>query len=217
MKDKVTVVIGSCDAYQSLWKNFDILFNRYWQLDTTNIFVGETISLPYDTYLNILPGQGLPWGLRMLNALNKVSTPYVCFLLEDYYLTEPITESFIQEHIDILEQYNAHKIMFDKLYPPDVYSLTKLESDLYLFDNFSMYLNSVQPALWKTEYLKQVLQPSYSPWQFELDGNAFTQQLNPIILLKAREKSIYFNYARVGGRVSEGWQEIFLKEGLTNE
>lgn len=217
MEDKVTVIIGSCDAYQPLWKNFDILFERYWKLKTKNIFVGETIPIPYQNYTNVLPGAGRHWGFRMLEALNTVTTPYVCFLLEDYYFTETITETFIQEHIDILEQYNAHKIMFDKLYPPDVYSLNVLDSDLYLFNIHSMYLNSVQPAIWKTDYIKTVLHESYSPWQFELDGNAFTQKLNPIILLKAREKSVYFNYARVGGRVSDGWQEIFSKEGLTHE
>jgi len=217
MKDKITVVIGSCDLYQSLWKNFDILYKRYWNLDTKNIFVGETIPLPYNGYENTLPGTNLPWGHRMLCGLDQVTTPYVCFVLEDYYLTENISETFIQEHIDLLEQMNAHKVMFDKIYPPDVYSLTKLSEDIYQFDNHSMYLNSVQPAIWKTDYIKQVLHPSYSPWQFELDGNAFTQTLNPKIILKAREKSIYFNYARVGGRVSDGWQDVFLKERLTNE
>ena len=217
MKDKLTVVIGSCDSYQSLWKNFDILYKRYWNLDTKNIFVGETISLPYDGYENVLPGLNLPWGYRMLCALDQVSTPYVCFILEDYYLTEPITDTFIQEHIDILEHLNADKIMFDKLYPSGVYELKHIESDLYQFENHSQYLNSVQPAIWRTDYLKQVLKAEYSPWQFELDGNVFTQTLTPTIILKAREKSIYFNYARVGGRVSEGWQEVFTKEGLINE
>lgn len=217
MKDKLTVVIGSCDSYQSLWKNFDILYKRYWKLNTKNIFVGETIELPYSGYENVLPGLNLPWGQRMLAGLEQVTTPYVCFLLEDYYLTELISEEFIQEHINLLEQLNAQKVMFDKIYPPDVYSLTKLEEDIYQFDNHSMYLNSVQPAIWKTEYIKQVLHPSYSPWQFELDGNAFTQTLKPKIILKSRKKSVYFNYARVGGRVSEGWQEVFIKEGLTNE
>lgn len=217
MKDKLTVVIGSCDSYQPLWKNFDILYKRYWNLDTKNIFISETMPIPYEGYHNVLPGHNLSWGHRMLQGLELVTTPYVCFLLEDYYLTEPISESFIQEHINIMEQMNADKIMFDKIYPPDVYSLTHLHDDLYQFNNHSMYLNSVQPAIWKTEYIKQVLLPSYSPWQFELDGNAFTQTLNSKIILKAREKSIYFNYARVGGRVSEGWQDIFNKEGITNE
>jgi hypothetical protein len=160
MKDKLTVVIGSCDSYQSLWKNFDILYKRYWKLNTKNIFVGETIELPYSGYENVLPGLNFPWGQRMLAGLEQVTTPYVCFLLEDYYLTETISESFIQEHIDLLEQLDAHKVMFDKIYPPDVYSLTKLEEDIYQFDNHSMYLNSVQPAIWKTEYIKQVVHPT---------------------------------------------------------
>ena len=107
--------------------------------------------------------------------------------------------------------------MFDKLYPSDVYSLTHLINDLYQFNNHSMYLNSVQPSIWKTDYFKKVLHPSYSPWQFELEGNTFTQTLQPKIILKAREKSVYFNYSRVGGRISEGWQEIFKKEKLINE
>ena len=217
MKTKLTTVIGSCDSYSSLWKNFDILFKRYWKVDTTNIFVSETKSILYTGYDNILPGLGLPWGHRMLQALDTVTTPYVCFILEDYYLTESINETFIQEHIDVLEKYNAHKVMFDKLYPAGVYDLTWLTDDLYQFNNHSAYLNSVQPAIWRTDYLKLVLQPNQTPWQFELDGNTITQTYNPTIILKARENSIYFNYARVGGRVSDGWQEIFTKEKLTNE
>lgn len=217
MHNKLTVIIGSCDSYQPLWKNFDILYKKYWNLETNNIFIGETIPIPYEGYHNVLPGNNLPWGYRMQQGLELVSTPYVCFILEDYYFTETISESFIQEHINIMEQMNADKIMFDKIYPPDVYSLTHLSDDLYQFNNHSMYLNSVQPAIWKTDYIKRVLHPSYSPWQFELDGNSFTQTLTPKIILKAREKSVYFNYARVGGRISEGWQEVFIKEGLTNE
>jgi hypothetical protein len=34
MEDKLSVIIGSCDSYQPLWKNFDILFKRYWNLNT---------------------------------------------------------------------------------------------------------------------------------------------------------------------------------------
>jgi hypothetical protein len=217
MKNKLTVLIGSCDLYNSLWKNFDILYKRYWNLDTKNIFIGETIPILYNGYYNILPGDNLPWGYRILQGLKEVTTPYVCFLLEDYYFTESISHQFIEEHINILEQLNADKIMFDKLYPPDVYSLTHLYDDLYQFNNHSAYLNSVQPSIWKTDYFKKVLHSSYNPWQFEIDGNTFTQTLQPKIILKAREKSVYFNYARVGGRVSEGWQEIFNKENITHE
>lgn len=211
----LTVVIGSCDSYNNMWKNFDILFKRYWNLDTENIFVGETIPIPYDGYINVLPGTNLPWGQRILEGLKLVKTDYVCLLLEDYYLTENINGEFIKQHIDILEERKADKVMFATLSSPGNYNLIQLESDLFQFRTQSMYLNSVQPAIWKINYIKDVLKPDYSPWDFELKGNFYTSTLNPKILLKARENSVYFNYSRAGGQLSEGWQEVFQKENLT--
>ena len=41
---KITTLIGSCDSYSPLWKNFDILYNKYWGLETNNILVSETIT-----------------------------------------------------------------------------------------------------------------------------------------------------------------------------
>lgn len=213
MKD-ISTVIGTCDSYSYIWKNFDILFKRYWKSDTPNYVVGETLPFPYEGYKNILPGQGKEWGERILTCLEQVKTPYVFFILEDYYLTEEINQSILQEHITLLEKYNADKIMLAEMH--GAYSLNLLEDGLYSFNIYSNYLNSVQPAIWKTDYLKSVLREYYSPWQFELEGNTFTSSISPKILIKLRQEPIYFNYARVGGRVSEGWEEVFRKENLTN-
>lgn len=210
--DNISVLIGSCDSYSHLWQNFNKLFQKYWKLETKNYFVGETIFLPFDGYVNIIPGRH-EWGKRILTGLDQVKTEYVWFILEDYYITEPITKEFIQEHINILEEYNADKIMVDWISHGE-YKLTHLKDDLYQFNNDSNYLNSVQPSIWKTSYLKQVLRPEYSPWDFELKGNTFTSTLNPKILVKARTSPIYFNYARVGGKLSDGWEQIFEKENL---
>lgn len=210
--DNISVLIGSCDSYSHLWQNFNKLFQKYWKLETKNYFVGETIFLPFDGYVNIIPGRH-EWGKRILTGLDQVKTEYVWFILEDYYITEPITKEFIQEHINILEEYNADKIMVDWISHGE-YKLTHLKDDLYQFNNDSNYLNSVQPSIWKTSYLKQVLRPEYSPWDFELKGNTFTSTLNPKILVKARTSPIYFNYARVGGKLSDGWEQIFKKENL---
>lgn len=209
----VSVLIGSCDAYSPLWPHFDTLFRRYWKLDTKNVLVSETLTFDNDLYQTALPGK-LQWGERMLLALNEIDTEYTVFLLEDYFFTEPITQEFIDDHIRILESYNAQKIMIDINAGEPFYTLEHLQDDLYKFKLSSDHLNSIQPSVWKTEYLKQVLKPEYSPWQFEVDGNAFTQTLNPTIILKARSKPVYFNFVRVGGRVSEGWEEICRRENL---
>ncbi len=209
----ISVLIGSCDSYSPLWKNFDILFQRYWKLPTKNILVSETESFDSDHYQTITPGRK-DWGERILEALKHIETEYVFFVLDDYYLTEPFTQSFVDNHIRILEQHGAVKIMPDIDYGEPIYQLDHIKDDLYRFKMSSDYLNSIQPAIWKTEYLKQVLRPEYSPWDFEIKGNDFTKSLNPTILLKARPNHMYFNFVRIGGRISEGWEDLYIKENL---
>jgi hypothetical protein len=58
------------------------------------------------------------------------------------------------------------------------------------------------------------MKPEYSPWNFEIEGNVFTKTLDPLILLKKREEHMYFNFVRIGGRISEGWEQVYIKEGL---
>ena len=209
----ISVLIGSCDAYSPLWKNFDILFQRYWHLPTKNIIVSETEIFNNPHYITTTPGK-LQWGARILDALEQIDTEYTFFILDDYYLTEPFTQEFIDNHISILEEYNAQKIMPDIDYGEPIYYLDHIQDDLYKFKISSDYLNSVQPAIWKTNYLKQVLKPEYSPWNFEVEGNEYTKTLNPTILLKARPEHMYFNFVRIGGRISEGWEQLYIKENL---
>jgi len=210
----ITVLIGSCDAYSPLWKNFDVLFQRYWQLSTKNILVSETKKIESPHYITITPGIK-PWGYRVLKGLEQVTTEYTFFILDDYYLTEPFTSALIDEHISILEMFEAVKIMLDIDYKEPIYKLDHIKDNLYKFNMKSDYLNSVQPAIWKTNYLKKVLQPEFSPWDFEVYGNEYTRSLNPLILLNARPVHMYFNLVRQGaGILSPGWLELFKKENL---
>ena len=62
------------------------------------------------------------------------------------------------------------------------------------------------------KYLKKVLKPNYSPWDFELVGNEYTKSINPKILLNKRNSHMYFNFTRIGGRLSDGWEDFLKKE-----
>ena len=129
-------------------------------------------------------------------------------------MTTKIDNSFMQTHIDIMNQYSAEKIMFEIVDDWVEYKLTHMKDSLYKLDNDSLYLNSVQPSIWKTEFLKSVLKPEYSPWDFELVGNEFTSKLNPTILINAVSERICFNYIRSGFRKEDGWEIIFNNENL---
>ena len=127
-----------------------------------------------------------------------------------------------------MKKYNADKLLFDIKYPH--YTLKELEKNkIYQFEMSSEYLNSVQPGIWKLDYLKKVLKPKYSPWDFEIAGNDFASQQKGIILLDRLDpiedgndietKKIlfrfYHNFIRMGGKVSDGWEELYRKENLS--
>lgn len=207
----ITVIIGTSDGYSNLWRNFDILFRRYWKLNTKNVFVSQNKNVPLIGYDTITAGD-IPWGGRLLKALELIKTKYVFFILEDYYLTEEITKEHIQLHLDLLLKHQSKKIMISEYC--SYYTLHNIEGNLYQFDRNSEYLNSVQPAIWDVEYFKSVLDKNYTPWDFEIRGNCKASEINEKLLILQRETPIFFNLSRISGYRTQGWEKLFKKEGL---
>lgn len=210
----IATLIGSCDSYSFLWKNFDTLFKKYCKFETKKYLVSETLSFENSEYLNILAGKN-QWGSRILHGLNQIKEDFVFFVLDDYYFSSELSQKFMDDQINCMQKYNADKILFHPGNDVPWARLTRLEKDICKFNLDSDYLNSVQPGLWKTDYLKKVMNPNFSPWQFEIDGNAFTSSINPTILLRELESPIYFNMVRRGRVLSNGFEQFLSSQGLT--
>ena len=146
-------------------------------------------------------------------VLELIETQYVFFVLQDDFFTTPILQQSFIEHMQMMQKYNAVKASWD--IHSNEYSLTKLvESNWYRFVPSSKYLNSVQPALWNTQYMKMVLKRQYSPWDFEILGNEFARELDKPILIQVLPQATYFNMVRRGGILSQGWQKIYNNQNL---
>lgn len=208
-----TTLIGTCDSYRYLWNNFDKLYRKYVFQPDISILVGQTIGFEGGSYTNVLPGSNLPWGQRILMGLELIETQYVFFVLQDYFFTTPILQQSFIEHMQMMQKYNAVKASWDM--HSYEYSLAKLvEPNWYRFLPSSRYLNSVQPALWNTQYMKMVLKRQYSPWDFEILGNEFARELDKPILIQVLPQATYFNMVRRGGILSQGWQKIYNNQNL---
>lgn len=208
----ISLLVCSCDLYNPVVENFNILLDRYWKIDCPKIFCGETIG-GGEEYENALPGAGA-WGMRMLAALEKINTEYLIVFCEDYWLSKKIDEKFIQSHIDTLESHNAVKIVTDIVYPYPEYTLNPISNNLWEFDKTSKYQTTIQPGIVRTDYFKQLLRPEYTAWDLELLGNETWKELGGKVLLSEQER-IYFNAFRAGFVKSEGFDEFITKEKLT--
>jgi hypothetical protein len=195
--ESITVLISSCDAYSILWPSFSKWFFKNWKIECELIFVSETQKHP--DFKTILTGK-IPWAHRNLVALSQIKSDYVFWLLEDYFLTrefhveemERYLNDFIEKKMDRLQlaPQGVHKN-----YDFDVKNTFKPEFNYSNIPANHKYSISMQPSIWRKDYILKVLNKDYTPWEFELIGSINNSSSNIFI-----DKSIvchpYFNVAK---------------------
>lgn len=219
---ELTVLIGTCDNYSPLWKNFSILFDRYWNFYTRNIFIGETKEVPQHTntkFETLTFNQSLTWGERMLAGID-MSSEKILFLLDDYFLSYRFTENTIKKYLQDFDQYQMDRLQISASghqkykYMKDIgYHKIKDDSD---------YLISMQPSIWRRSFLQKNLSPKYSPWDFEIKGsNKLKYSKAKIFSDQSISKNststgseIYYNAVRKGMKKNIGYEDFLLNHNL---
>jgi hypothetical protein len=218
MKHKeISTLTCSYDTYHFLWQDYDKLFRKYWKLNTHNIAVGETISYNSDQFNFLTPGMMRSetgkdlWGKRMLHALEHVTTPYVFVLLIDYYFIHDLTKEFIEQQVEFLNLNKANKVIIDEN-SPRAYTFCDSVHPYYKFDNYSDYQTSLMPAIWKTDWLRSVINENDDPWIFETDGTDKIKGQDNHVYLHMCEAPIYYNVIRKRKYIPETWGPIKWEE-----
>jgi len=211
----LTVLIGTCDAYRVLWKNFSICFNKFWPHLTHNVVVGETQEMPLYTstfFTTLLCGDGVSWAQRMRQGA-ELAHDHIFFILEDYFLCYQYTKEQLNQYMSDMDKYNIDRLQIG----PSDFQMYK-EDPLVPYqrlDSTSNYLICMQPSIWRKDFLLQALDPSYSPWEFELKGTKAVQASLPRIYYDSSlpftsrpGDNLYFNAVRKGFQKSEGWEDF---------
>lgn len=213
MKD-LTLLIGTCDEYSFLWKNFTKQYNKLFNIKCEKIFVSETKNENYENYK--FHNFGFDhWTNRISKSLDLIDSEFVFFVLDDYFLNQEISESFFKEKISFMKNENANKLIM--LTVNDNYRTTLIKDDLYKQNDDSNWLTSVQPAIWRKNFLKKCLQKDWSPWEFEINGTESIKNQDNKIYIYNVSQPIYFNAVRKGKIMSEGWQDFYKEHSLSNE
>lgn len=178
------VVVPTCNKYVVLMPGFFHQWQKY--CGWAGMVVCETIApeLPpgwsffktgYDT-------EEKSWAGNLKMALEHVYEELVLLVLDDYWLTKQADTKRIQglrnammtnQTIDKVDLTN------DRIgFPHEPFGEHCVRS---LQD--APYLTSTQAAIWRKSFLRKCLiNPAWSPWQFELLGNPYIQAMEHKIL-----------------------------------
>lgn len=163
-------MVVSTDSYCDLWNDCFGCIKKYWEdCPYKIVLVNNSIDFNYPNIEIINCGTDAQWSERTRKALQKIDTKYVCFMLEDFFISASVNSNLISEAISFMDEHgiNYYKLM----------SLTKFISDKYnSFDYLQKitqsypYGISLMPAIWNRDFfLEKIGEGKYNPWKFEID------------------------------------------------
>lgn len=177
--DRLAICYIGFDGHADLWDDCFLLLNMNWpdRLSPT-VFVNNTMEVDYPGVRTYHAGQEAEWSSRVRVALQQADADYVYLLLDDYYFGAPIGTHRVDCLMDFIEDhelryyqvtsFNDHRRRKDLSKPSyaGVAGLTQVWAD-------ERYGISLQPAIWRKDYLTELLgEGNYDPWSFELDRAA---------------------------------------------
>ncbi len=171
LKDKITILVNSCDSYSDLWTPFFALLKKYLAAPDIRIILNtESENFAFDG-LKIdcvhPENKNDPYGKRIMNAIRQVDTPYVFPMLDDFFLRRDVDINRLNDIIKWMDD-DKHIVYFNAL---AVCAFADYEVDKYpgfrRLPNGNTYILNMQAAVWRTEKYLHYWRPEVSPWDWE--------------------------------------------------
>lgn len=180
MNNDVTVIIGSVDKYSMAWPMFEHGFKKYWA-DCPWEVVAITNFKDFPIGRTVKVGEDHSWSESVRKGLEQVNTPYILWMMEDYWLTGPVDTQALVDFASYLQQ---DKIDHIRLLPPapgldlgapitpnmECKHPFAEDDRLWVFQDDGEYRASLAASLWKKDKFLEFLEDGKTPWDFEHDA-----------------------------------------------
>jgi len=219
--NNITLLIGTCDKYSFLWDNFKTLEKKYIDLpDSPKIVFTESLDFGEGYTMSHLDDPH--WSNLLSNALKEVTTEFVFFVLEDYFFTQKITNDDFERITQAMGKHGVDKFMFSgpkalahhNVTPMRPIVALTLAGNQYLQHISSQYITSVQPSIWKTDYLRECVEKNWTAWEFEIEGSKGRAGYLQHTIAYHMPENLFFNVVKQGFTANPGWEEIKERENL---
>ena len=168
----MTILVVSYDGYSDLWDNFFKCKELYWRdCPYETVLANNKLEYKRDGVRVIHCGSDAQWSTRARTALKSIDSKYVCFLLEDFFISSFVDSSLVEGALNLMEQDSLkyYKLLsFSKIRTPQY----KNKFGIKEIPNNLNYGVSLLAAIWEKDYfLEKIGEEDYNPWRFEADRN----------------------------------------------
>lgn len=199
------IIISTCDKFSDLWDANVLLLNRNWP--DRNARTWLVTDAPTDRQLPgvqvFSAGAGTEITQRLQGVLEQITTEYVIFTLDDYFLTQPIDQKKIQRALRFMEEYAADYLQMyrqpkgflrrdgakEVQQYPGIYLLDMAEGD---------YKVVLTPGIWRTDFMRKTLKGTLNAWQYEVSLTQTAREVQAICATSNFGEFPYLDVIRKG-------------------
>lgn len=166
VKNRVAVIVSSCDYFSDCWTPFIKSFEDNWKDCPFEVYIITNGKQLPDTNCNIRTlnvGIDQQWGSNTLKALRHINADWIIYLQEDYFLEHRVNTDRMLAHINYCSKYG---IDYLRLSFPFM-EKTPDGNGYYILDYKLKYAVCLQAALWRKESLEKVIVEGWTGWDFE--------------------------------------------------
>lgn len=177
LKEKLTLVINSCDKFSDLWQmHFDILNENWVDRDIETLLVTDRdTSATFDGIRIISAGEKKEYPQRMAVALSHINTEYILITLDDYFPIHRIENTRLERLIKIMDEENLDYVRLFS--DPNSYKRFKKYKGLYEIPLDTNYAVNLYQGIWRKDFLKKTLRDTQTIWKYEVSLTPTAREL----------------------------------------
>lgn len=171
MKQRMTMLILSCDKFSDLWDGHVKLLEQNWpdrNMDTI-IVTDKQRQVSYQNVRVFAAGEELEWSERLEKILDSISTDYVFLTLDDYYLIKKVNTQSIKNMLNLMEETNLDYIRLFKRPTRATREEISECKGVFKIDPGSKYSVNLYSGIWRKKFLSACIGDPMNAWQFEVN------------------------------------------------
>jgi hypothetical protein len=172
----LAVVISTCDKHSFLWEGWWYYFNKNWKYDYPVYFLNEkkNIDFPIKEIKVDITDINL-WTKKIRESIKQIPEDDIFWLCEDFFIIKKFKENEFENIYQAFKKLNADSMTIrrDKSkYTTTHKTKTYVNTiNVLKLDQYSEYLISYSPNIWKKSFLLECLKYDESPWDSEIKGS----------------------------------------------
>ena len=173
----VAIVVSSCDKFFDAWRPFAFFFRKFWPDCPFPVYLIVNQLRVRSTWIQAINvGRDKGWASNMERTLREISTPYILYMQEDYFLTGPVDRQRLANDFAYAFERDAASFRFSGRDPAEIH-FAPINDQFGILAPDSNWRTLCQVTLWKRDVLAATLRPGETAWNMEARGSERTRDL----------------------------------------